>query len=163
MLLFRIVCLLQMLITVFLSFTSLIYFGRTGYPYFFMEAVFFILMASLAILGLSLLSSNYPDRPVRGKQKTVFNWLYLLNFLLLAFLFGLVFASINEVNMVATVLGKSVFLLPLQLLTPLIVNITILVFQFFILYGLYALRRQLFLNASARQFDFEKENTRTNI
>ena len=91
MILFRIVCFLQMLITVFLTFTSVISLFSTGRLYFVIESLAFMLMAALAILGLTLMSTHYPDKPVTGKQKSVFNWLFLLNFLLLAFVFALFF------------------------------------------------------------------------
>lgn len=158
MILFRIVCFLQMIITVFLAFKSVIYLFATGYFYFFLQSFFFLLMASLAILGLSLMGSNYPDRPVIGKQKAVFNWLFLLNFLLIAFLFGLVFSEYNRLAVIGHVLNKPVFSLPFRLLIDWLTNVTILLFQFSILYGLYTLRRQLYINSYNKQFEFEKES-----
>ncbi|HEX5652630.1 MAG TPA: hypothetical protein VFX58_06130 [Chitinophagaceae bacterium] len=159
MILFRVVCFLQMLLTVFLSFTSLMYLIRTGRFYFFLESVFFILIASLAILGISLVATNYPDKPVAGKQKIVFNWLFLLNFLLLSFLFGLVFAEFRQLEIIASLFDKPVFTLSFQLMVPFITNLIILGFQFIILYGLYTLRRQLFENFFAsQQFEFENKS-----
>ena len=155
--LFRLVCFLQMLATVFLTFTSLIDLFRSGRFYFFLQSAFFMLMASLAIMGLSLLSSNYPDKPVIGRQKAIFNWLFLLNFLLIAFLFGLVFAEFNQLSAIASLFDKPVFDLPFQLLVTFFVNVAILLFQLFILYGLYVLRRQLYINSYNKQFEFERE------
>ncbi len=156
-LLFRIICLLQMLATVFFSFTSLISFFQYGRFYFVFETIAFILMASLAIFALSLISSNYPDKPVTGKQKSAFNWLFLINFLLLAFLFGLLFSSYRSVKAAAQLTGISITELPFRVwLTP-VLFATILVFQFIILYGLYILRRLLYLNyLSASEFEFEQ-------
>jgi hypothetical protein len=38
--------------------------------------------------GLSILNYNYPDQPLSAKQKRLFNLLYLVNFILIAFLFA---------------------------------------------------------------------------
>ena len=152
MLLFRIVCFMQLLLTAFLTFTSLITFVRIGRFYFLLESIFFMLMASLAILGLQLLYNNYPDKAVAGRQKAAFNWLYLANFLLLAFLFGLVFSEWNEIELMSILLDTRPVSLPFNIWIPFLINVCLLAFQFIILYGLYVLRRQLYINAyNARQ------------
>ncbi len=112
-------------------------------------------MASLAIFGINLVNTNYPDKPVAGRQKSVFNWLFLLNFLLLAFLFALFFSSYNQLKIISTLLGRSFFSLPVRMLLTFLIPFTILAFQFIILYGLYTLRRKLYENFNARQFEFE--------
>src|SRR5688572_31965674 len=156
MILFRVVCFLQMLITVYLSFVSIINLMETGRLYFILESVFFILMASLAVLGLSIISNNYPDKPVAGQQKSVFNWLFLLNFLLIAFLFGLFFMEVDQLQLAAGVLNKPFISLPARYLVGFGVTATILVFHFYILYGLYVLRRKLYYNFYAgKKFEFE--------
>jgi hypothetical protein len=156
--LFRIVCLLQMLVTVFYGFISLSNFIRIGRFYFMLEAIFFLLIAALAILGISLLHTNYPDKPVAGKQKSIFNWLFLFNFLLLAFLFGLFFSEYRQLNLLREYGGRRVISLPFKVLTPLFISLGLLIFQFIILYGLFTLRRELFLNyIRDKQFEFEEE------
>jgi hypothetical protein len=158
--LFRIVCLLQMLATVFfgfLSFTNLITSGRF---YFMLESIFFMLIASLSILGLNLLHTNYPDRPIVGKQKSVFNWLFLFNFLLLSFLFGLFFSEYRQLNTIREFAGRRLLSLPFRILLPLLMALAILIFQFIILYGLYNLRRELYFNFTRnKRFEFEEEKT----
>lgn len=157
MILFRIVCFLQMLITVFLTFTSVISLFSTGRLYFVIESLAFMLMAALAILGLTLMSTHYPDKPVTGKQKSVFNWLFLLNFLLLAFVFALFFSSLKQLKLASLVLSKPVLSLPLEFLVSFGITIVLLIFHFMILYGLYNLRRKLYINFYAnKQFEFEK-------
>jgi hypothetical protein len=156
--LFRIVCFLQMLVTVYLGFISFTRFIISGRFYFMMEATFFLLIASLAILGISLLQTNYPDRPVAGRQKSIFNWLFLINFLLLAFLFGLFFSEYRQLNLLREFAGRRLLSLPLKTLMPLLISLTVLIIQFIILYGLYSLRRELFLNyIREKQFEFEEE------
>ena len=155
MILFRIICFIQMLVTVYLCFSSLISLFKSGEFYFALETSFFLLMASLAIFGINLYNTNYPDRPVVGRQKSVFNWLFLLNFLLLAFLFALFFSSYSQLQSVAILLGRSFFTLPVRLLLTFLIPFSLLAFQFIILYGLYTLRRKLYENFNAKQFEFE--------
>ena len=144
-----------MLMTVYLCFSSLISLFKSGEFYFALETCFFLLMASLAIFGLNLYNTNFPDRPVVGRQKSVFNWLFLLNFLLLAFLFALFFSSYSQLQSIAILLGRSFFTLPVRLLLTFLIPFSLLAFQFIILYGLYTLRRKLYENFNARQFEFE--------
>jgi hypothetical protein len=147
-----------MLVTVFYGFISLSNFIRIGRFYFMLEAIFFLLIAALAILGISLLHTNYPDKPVAGKQKSLFNWLFLFNFLLLAFLFGLFFSEYRQLNSLREFGGRRVISLPFKVLAPLFISLGLLIFQFIILYGLYTLRRELFLNyIRDKQFEFEEE------
>lgn len=155
-LLFRIVCLLQMLATVFLSFTSLTSFFNAGRFAYVLETTAFALVASLAIFALNLLNSNYPDKPVAGKQKSIFNWLFLLNFLLLAFLFAHFFADYNGLRVLSNLTGRSIFSFSFKFWWPVLLFAGIIIFQFIILYGLYILRRLFNLNYSEpRQFEFE--------
>ena len=158
--LFRIICILQMLVTVYLGFISLTSLIRSGSFYYMLEAIFFFLIASLAIFGLNLLHTNYPNRPVMGKQKSVFNWLFLFNFLLLAFLFGVFFSEYRLLNTLREFSGKPLLSLPFKTLLPLLTALTILVFQFIILYGMYTLRIELYVNFNRnKQFEFEEEKT----
>lgn len=154
--LYRLICLLQMLATTFFTFTSLISLFNTGRMYYFLATIFFVLMAALAIFGLNLVNTNYPDKPVAGKQKNVFNWLFLANFFLLIFLFGLFFAEYRSLGLLRSITGGSLFSLPFRFLVPLLTKTAILIFQLIILYGLFNLRRELYRNFFVnKQFEFE--------
>lgn len=154
---FRVVCLLQMLIAVYYVFEHTIKLFVSGSAFYFLEAIFFALIGALAVLGMSLLNANYPDRPVMGKQKAAFNWLFLVNFLLIAYLFGLLFAEYRGLRLYTFFLNMSVLGLPARLLMPLLVRFAILVFQFIILFGLYSLRLELHRNFFEKnQFEFEE-------
>jgi hypothetical protein len=154
--LYRLVCLLQMLATTFFTFTSLISLFNTGKGYYFLETLFFVLMVALSIFALNLVNTNYPDKPVAGKQKNVFNWLFLVNFFLLVFLFGLFFAEYRSLGLLRSIRGGSLFSLPFRFLVPLLTKIAVLIFQLIILYGLFNLRRELYRNFFVnKQFEFE--------
>lgn len=152
----RVVCLLQMLIAAYYTFSYTVKLFVIGTPFYILEIIFFILIGALAVLGMSLLNTNYPDRPVLGKQKAAFNWLFLANFLLIAYLFALLFAEYRGLRLFSILLGRSVFELPPRTLLPLFVRLLILVFQFIVLFGLYSLRIELHRNFFAKnQFEFE--------
>jgi len=158
--LYRLICLLQMLATTFFTFTSLISLFNTGRLYYFWETIFFVLMAALSIFALNLVNTNYPDKPVAGKQKTVFNWLFLINFFLLAFLFGLFFAEYRSLGLLRSITGGSLFSVPFRFLVPLLINSVVLIFQLLIIYGLFNLRRELYRNFFVnKQFEFEDGTT----
>jgi hypothetical protein len=157
MVLFRIICFLQFLITAFSSISSLISFFREERFYFFMECIFFLLMSWISIFAISLVGTNYPDRPVAGKQKTTFNWLFLINFFLVAFLFGLFFFELKQARLVASILGTNLFSLPFSFQIPVIVSFVMVLFHLIVLYGLFGLRRLLYANFNRnKKFEFEQ-------
>ena len=110
--LIRIVSFLQLLATAFFCITSFISLFQTDHIYFLFQTLAFLLICSLAILFLNVFNNNYPDKPIVGKQKSFFNWLFLLNFLLLAFLFALIFAEYRDLKLIANVLNRTILLLP---------------------------------------------------
>jgi len=153
---FGLICVLQLLATAFFSITSFINLLQLGLFYFLLQTIAFVLMTWLTILALNILNNNYPDVPVGGRQKTIFNWLFLLNFLLLAFLFGLVIAEYKNLKVLTNLLDRSIFSLHFKWLLPFFIYSIILVFQFIILYGLYAIRIELYRNFMSKQFEFEE-------
>ena len=155
--LFRIVCILQMLTASVLMIMALIHFFELACFSAFIATLLFLLIFLETILAVSILNNNYPNVPVTGKQKTNFNRLFLLNFLFLVFLFGIIFAEYRQLNELAKFIDRPLFKLPFEMFISIIVNIAVLVFQFIILYGLYQLRRELYFNFMKREFDFEKD------
>jgi len=122
------------------------------------SVLLFLLIFLQTILALKLLNNNYPDVPVTGKQKTNFNRLFLLNFLFLVFLFGIIFAELRGLNEISTLIGKPILDLPFQFFIYGLSIIVVLIFQLIILYGLYSLRRELYANFMKKEFDFEKDH-----
>ena len=158
--LFRIICFLQLLLTAFYAVTSFIsLFQYSNSFYYFFQAVAFGLMFWLAVIGLSLLNNNYPDKPVTGTEKTIFNWLFILNFILLAFLFGLFFAEISRLNDIRKLFNNRVLRLSFAFFLPVLLSFITLLFQLLILYGLYNLRRLLYFNFTGKEFEFEKKTS----
>jgi len=154
---FRIVCIVQILaasvnlLEALANFFLYISFGSI------VGLVLFTAIMLLCILGINLVNNNYPEEPVQDKQKKVFNRLFLLNFLFLAFLFGFIFREYRALNDASILTGKDFFDLPFSLFIMLIVYVWMLIFQLLILYGLYRLRLELYANFMKRKFEFENK------
>jgi len=155
--LLRIICIIQTLIAIVQCFTSLFGLLMGGGFMLLLQAIAFAFIAALPILTFTIYNNNYPDKLVEGRQKKYFNRIFLVNFLLIAFLFGFVFRDYRDAILQSRLLGLGsgpyfVFFIPF------ILSCCILIFHFSILYGLYWLRRQINNNVSSKQFDFEDEN-----
>ncbi len=157
LILLRIICIIQIILSVFHCFFSLIGF-LSGQFVFLLQAIAFGLIALLPIFTIVLISTNFPDRIIAGNQKKNFNRLFLINFLLIAFLFGFFFKDLRNVQATAKVLGTSFYDLDIIILGNLLVSFIMLIFHFVILYGLYWLRSYINYNAGRKQFDFEMQN-----
>jgi len=86
---FRVVCIVQLILVAFqlvMSIGGLFY--KKNFFYQVIEITCYIFIFWFLYLGLTLLNDNYPDVPLSKSQKRKFNWLFLLNFLLIAFLFA---------------------------------------------------------------------------
>ena len=155
--LFRLVCVLQILLVVGIGGYSfiMIFFSGSRFYYFF-NAIAFVMMMLLANLGLSVLTNNYPDEPIVDAQKSRFNWLFLLNFLLISFSSAHIVAEYRSLNEFS-VFSESITRLPIKLLGPLILYLFIFVFHLIILYGLFFLRREIYANYLQKKFEFEKQ------
>ena len=155
--LYRIVCVLQMVSSAIILMSTL--FQAFQYPGFtgIMKLILFLLILLLSIFAVNTINNNYPDTPITGQQKKTFNRLFLANFIFLAVLFGFIIAGIRSVNELALLLGKPVAQLPFSALMTVIVYIITLLFQLIILYGLYNLRRTLYINFMKQGFEFEKK------
>lgn len=156
--LFRLVCVLQILITAIHAGYSLINMFLTE-SYFFgiLNAAGFICMLLLANLGLNLMTYNYPNEPVNDAQKSKFNWLFLINFFLLAFSSGYVFKELRKLIDSLGAYNSSVADIPVSNFLPLLIYVCLFVFHVLILYGLFVLRRLLYSNYLQNTFEFEKK------
>jgi len=153
----RIICILQALIAIFACFASLFDLLTEGGFMSLLQAIAFGFIAALPILTFTIYNNNYPDKLIEGRQKKYFNRIFLINFLLIAVLFGFVFRDYRDGVMLSNLPGfksRSFFFF----FFPFIISCIVLVFHFSILYGLYWLRRHINNNVSSKQFDFEEEN-----
>jgi hypothetical protein len=153
----RIICIIQTLIATVQCFTSFFGLLMGGGFMLLLQAIAFGFIAALPILTFTIYNNNYPDKLIEGGQKKNFNRIFLINFLLIAFLFGFVFRDYRDAILQSRSLGLGSGLY-MVFFIPFILSCFILIFHFSILYGLYWLRRQINNNVSSKQFDFEDEN-----
>jgi hypothetical protein len=154
--LYRVLCFFQTAAAAFVILTSIFSFFQSPSFSDVARALLFILVLMLSIFAINTVNNNYPDKPIDGNQKTVYNRLFMLNFVFLAFLFGFVFAEYRVVNRFAKLIDQPVLSLPFELIISLITYVLTLIFQLVILYGLYQLRVVLYENFRKRKFDFEE-------
>ncbi len=153
---YQVACYLQLLFTGLHSFVSFVGVFQFKHPiYFLLLTIAYGLLFWLAGFGISIYNRLYPDKPVAGKDKRLFNRLFLINFFLSVFLFGLVFAEISTLNDISDILSLSITGLPIPFYIQLIAYILMLIFHFLILYGMYNLRVLLNINSQKKKFEFE--------
>ena len=86
---FRAFCIVQLILVAFkgiLSFSQLFY--QRNILISCVDIIAYGLVFLFVYNGLSMLNYNYPDIPLSPKQKRTFNILYLINFILISFLFA---------------------------------------------------------------------------
>ena len=154
--LFQVCCCLQILLSALHGIVSFIGVFQYIHPMqFILRAIAYGFIFWLAAFGLSIFNKLYPDQPITGKDKKLFNRLFLINFFLSAFLFALVFAELGRLQDYIRMFGLSGTELPFEFYIPLIAYLLMLLFHFLILYGMYNLRIQLYHNYRKKKFEFE--------
>ena len=137
--LFRIMCILQMLMIVY----PLVYYVIALFGQHFLLAlvhiVCYLLILFFLFQGLTLLNDNYPDTPFSPVQKRRYNRLFILNFLLIAFLFSKVVGewSVLPILFAASYAWSSMVLL---VWANAIAIMGAFLFHLLFLYGMYRLR-----------------------
>jgi len=152
----RIVCVIQMLIAIFQSLFSFTGLLLNGEFIFLLQAIAFALIAALPVFTFIIFNNNFPDKLIEGRLKRNFNRLFLINFLLISFLFGFVFMDYKQAIHLSEITGT--YRPYIEFFIPFIVSCTMLIFHFSILYGLYWLRRHINNNNGQKQFDFEMQD-----
>jgi len=155
---FRTICIAQLILVAFkgmLSFREVFYTANAlvGIIDIIAYAVVFIFVYH----GLSMLNYNYPDVPLSPKQKRWFNILYLINFILIAFLFAQVVNSWWMVpfvfSMAAISANKGAWF---YITAMVLISWFIFIMHFIFLAGMFRLRRVIHentINTWYNQFD----------
>ena len=155
----RIVCIVQILIAVFRCLSSFTGLVLNGEFIFLLQSIAFALIAILPIITFNISNNFFPDKLIEGRQKKNFNLVFLINFLLISFLFGFVFQDFkyyrNAVKLSHAFSDAARYRLSVAYLINFIISCAMLIFHFSILYGHYWMRRYINNNASRKQFDFE--------
>ncbi|MGN6439727.1 MAG: hypothetical protein ACTHMM_24585 [Agriterribacter sp.] len=142
----RIVCLAQISFSGFISIRFFVYTLPEAGVEAYVQLASFLLAVALAVFTIRLLQRNYPDIPVAGLQKTIFNWLFLINFLLLSFHFAYVISDARSLLQVSRQLQLPLKKFPISMFISLFFYSIVAILQIVILYGLFQLRRTLYKN-----------------
>lgn len=104
-----------------------------------------IAMFLFVYMALSIINYNYPDTPLSATQKKYFNWLFIINFLSIVFLFGNLVSNWRFIN---DILKDTKVGIGTWLSFGWTVWYSLLVFLFHVvfLFGMYRLRRIIFNN-----------------
>jgi len=153
---FRLICVAQLILAAWYCIICFLNLFSTGQFIYLIQAICYFFICWLPVFALSLFGSNYPDKPVVGDQKKMFNRLFIINFLLLSFLFAFVFKEYRQMSAIAYLTGLSIFDVFPELFLDITVYTCMLIFHLLILYGLYRLRISLADNFAGKKFEFEK-------
>jgi hypothetical protein len=155
---FRAFCIVQLVLVAFkgmLSISALFY--KTGFVVNFINVIAYGCVFLFVYHGLSMLNYNYPDVPLSPKQKRWFNILYLLNFLLIAFLFAQIVNTwwLGELIVHSNgVANRFWFMLTTQFLFAWV----IFIIHLLVLGGMFQLRRLIYQNTISTWYQqFEKK------
>ena len=134
-------------------------FWRAPLVYPITEVVVYAIMFYFVYMGLSLLNDNYPDTPLTTRQRRHFNWLFLINFLLITYLFAQVIAEARRVFpwILEIEAGTGTYI---RTLTVLVINIFVFLLHVVFLGGMFQLRRVIYQNTMKNwynQFDGGKK------
>ncbi|MBX3254177.1 MAG: hypothetical protein KF862_08565 [Chitinophagaceae bacterium] len=151
----RIACLAQIAFAGFLCVRFTVYLFSEAEVSTYVQLVSFIMAVWLAIFTMQLLHKNYPDIPVARRQKTVFNWLFIINFFLLSFHFAYIIGDIRALVRFSDELKIPVRKFPPGMFMSAILYGIVALLQVIILYGLFRLRRTLYYNFCRELSDIE--------
>ena len=158
----RIVCIAQILIAVFRCLSSFTGLVLEGEFIFLLQSIAFVFIAILPIITFNISNNFFPDKLIEGRKKKNFNRIFLINFLLIAFLFGFVFLDFkdyrNAVKLSHASSIAAIYSHRVSYLISFIISCAMLIFHFSILYGHYWMRRYINNNANRKQFDFEMQD-----
>lgn len=156
--LFRVACFVQLLIAVMYGLLSLISTFKEGDLNFLIQTFAFFLIAWFAAFSVQTVNEHYPDVVISGRTKSVFNWLFLLNFLLLAFLFAQAIREYTSIKYMAKIYRMNFIKMDFSFYIELIIAAIMIFLQLTMLYGMYSLRLLLYRNFHKKTFEFEERS-----
>jgi hypothetical protein len=157
---FRLMCIFQLIMVLYsLVMSSIRLFTGTNTWSDLIGIISYALIFLFLCLGLSILNDNFPDTPLTLTQKRRFNILFLVNFILIAFLFAKtvqVWRIMPFIN-IGTIIKSSLFF---NLLFFIFQTIVVFIFHLLFLYGMYRLRQLIYQNTVTGWYEqFDRQDT----
>lgn len=148
----RFICVLQFGLAGYMALSSFVYiFNAPGWHSAFSFTAF-CLVIYLCAFVLQVLYKNYPDTPLSMSQKSVFNWIFVLNFFMLS---ALLTYNINDFKVMFSYSQQQGVVLGTLFYTLLALHLVITIFQLYILFGMVKLRRKLNENFEKKSSDLD--------
>ncbi len=150
--LFRMVCIIQFALCGYMAVNSFVYiFNAPGWHSYVSFGAFSVAVY-LASFIIQMLNKNYPDEPLSVKQKSAFNWLFVLNF----FMFSLLLSyNINDVKLIIGSTKQEIALAGPLFYAMVLLHFLITILQVYILVNMVKLRRALNRNFEKKSLDLD--------
>ena len=159
---FKVVAIIQLIFATFKTFLAFAGLFVGGVPFLsLLEIVTYGLMVAFVTLGFSVVNYNFPDTPLSTSRKRWFNYLFLLNFLLIAVLFAKAISEWGLLHLYfdGEFVGSVVSKIYYYFLT--IHNTVIFLIHFYLLYSMYRLRKEIYSNSEGTWIDeFNRDETK---
>jgi len=159
---FKVVAILQLIFATFKTFTAFAgLFFSGGILLSILEIFTYGLVVAFVTLGFSVVNYNFPDTPLSTSRKRWFNYLFLLNFLLIAVLFA---KAISEWGLIRLYFEREIIVSGISKIYYyflLIHNTLIFLLHLYLLYSMYRLRKEIYSNSEATWIEeFNKDDTK---
>ena len=146
---FKAIAVLQLIFVTFKAFTSFAgLFFEAGLFFSILDILTYGLMLAFVTLGFSVVNYNFPETPLSVSRKRWFNYLFLLNFLLVAVLFA---KAINEWELVGMFNAREFVSASgtskIYYYFLLAHNTLIFLLHLYFLYSMYRLRKEIYSNS----------------
>lgn len=148
----RFVCVLQFAMAGYMVLSSFVnIFDAPGW-HSVVSLIAFSLAICLASYVLEVSNKNYPDTPLSTRQRSTFNWLFMLNFLMLSVLLTY---NINDFKLITGLAGAEEFKPGALFYLSVLLHLLISIFQVYILLNMVKLRRILIANFDKKSGDLD--------
>lgn len=150
--LFRLICIVQFILTGYMAVVSFAYIFETPGWYSVIGFVAFCLAVYLVVFLLQVMHKNHPDIPLSIGQKSAFNRLFVLNFLMLSVLLSY---NLNDIKLIIVTSTNEWQILPNSRYAVILLNFFITIFQVYILLRMVKFRRSLNSNFEKKSLDLD--------
>jgi|GEM_PF-7008841 len=158
---FKALAILQLIFVTFKTFTgfaALFFAEKLFYP--ILDILTYGLMLAFVTLGFTVVNYNFPETPLSISRKRWFNYLFLLNFLLIAVLFAKAISDWGWVNVITEREFVNLGTSKIYYYFLLFHSTLIFLLHLYFLYSMYRLRKEIYSNSEeAWVKEFKEETT----
>jgi hypothetical protein len=145
---FKAIAIVQLIMLTFKAFTAFAGLFYSGYVFNSLLEIFtYGCMLAFVTLGFSVVNYNYPETPLSVSRKRWFNYLFLLNFLLIAVLFAKVIGDLDWIDVLMNVNINFSGVSKIYYYFLIVQNTLIFLIHLFFLLSMYKLRKEIYSNS----------------